>query len=291
VTSTAVSGSLSLQQRSLKRLNTLVRVDIPDMKIMGALTVRGNITATGTGTINGVDSTPPGWPDCLEAGSPSAGIVVGSETNASSNGTCGLNTFTCVSGTPKIADSAIFADSLTYKNFGGFNYDSLTRLAPASKTFDPVTHGSTTISMRKPTFNLDGSCNTTDRVNWGDTSHVNGPAGCRDYYPVVWLKDKTVMWTVNNEGGQGILLVDGDLKIAGRFQWTGLILVMGHIEVAGNQDPKIIGGIMAMNRDNEPNSVSGTPIVQFSRCALQAVTARLATARQTKYRAWADMSF
>jgi hypothetical protein len=288
VTSTAIAGSLSLQARALKRLNTLVRVDIPDMKIQGALTVRGNVTATGTGTINGTDATPPGWPDCVEAGAPSAGLVVGdSAANASSSGTC--TGFTCVTGTPKIADSSIYADSNTYKNFGGFNYDSLTKLATADKQYT----GGGSLAQLEPKYSdlLKTVCDKSNVMNWGDTSHVNGPTGCRDYYPVVWLKDKTVLWTLNGDGGQGILLVDGDLKIAGRFQWTGLIIVQGHVEVAGNLTPKIVGGIMAMNRDNEANSISGTPIVQFSRCALQAVTARLATARQTKYRAWADMSF
>src|SRR5919109_142099 len=162
VTSTAVAGTQSLQQRSLKRLNTLVRVDIPDMRIQGAMTVRGSINATGTGTINGNDITPPGWPDCLEAGSPSSGLVVASPTNATSSGTC--TGFTCVSGSPPIATSSIYGDSMTYKNFGGFNYDSLTKLAAASKTFDPVTNGGTIIAQRAPTFNLvDGSCATGDR--------------------------------------------------------------------------------------------------------------------------------
>jgi hypothetical protein len=96
---------------------------------------------------------------------------------------------------------------------------------------------------------------------------------------------------LNNNGGQGIILVEGDLRIAGSFQWTGLIIVQGHVELQGNASPKIVGGIMAMNRDNETNTFSGTPHVQFSRCAIQSVTARLATARQTRYRAWADMSF
>ena len=289
VVATAEVGGSSLQGKARKRLNTLVRIDIPDMRIQGALTVRGAISATGSATINGNDVTPAGWDDCVGAGAPSAGIVVGdSATNAVSSGNCGLvNTFTCVSGSPKIADSSIYADTSTYKNFGGFNYDSLTKLATADKIY---TAGGT-INQRMPIFNANGTCNTTDARNWGDTSRVNGPTGCREYYPVVWLKGPALAWTIANYGGQGILLVDGNLTINGTFGWTGLVIVQGKILVEGNQSPKIVGALMAMNRNSLLNEVKGNITVQFSRCALQAVTARLATARQTKYRAWADMPF
>jgi hypothetical protein len=292
VTSTAVGGGLSLQQRSLKRLNTLVRIDIPDMKIQGALTARGNIIATGAANINGNDVTPAGWPDCIGAGSASSGLVVGSETNATSSGQCGNgNTFTCVQGDPKIADSAIYADTLTYKNFGGFNYDSLTKLASADKIY---TDASVSISQRQPQYFdplTKKDCNRTHALNWGDITHGDGEDGCIDYYPVIWLKGAANNWTIANFGGQGILLVDGNVKINGTFSWTGLVLVMGRVEVEGNNSPKVVGAIMAMDRNNLGHSVKGNINVQFSRCALQAVTARLATARQTKYRAWADMSF
>ena len=288
VTATAEAGGSTLQGRAKKRLNALVRIDIPDMRIQGALTVRGNVTLAGTGNVNGNDVTPAGWEDCVGAGAPSSGIIVGdSATNATSSGQCAG--FTCVTGTPKVADSAIYKDTLTYKDFGGFNYDSLTKLAAAAKIYT----GGGTIAQREPKF-IDADqtvCNTADTFNWGDTSQVNGPKGCRQYFPVVWLKGTTSSWTINNKGGQGILLVDGNLSIAGTFQWTGVIIVQGTMAFSGNQSPKIVGAVMAMNRNNGTNSVSGTPTVQFSRCAIQAVTARLSTARQTKYRGMADMSF
>jgi hypothetical protein len=193
-----------------------------------------------------------------------------------------------LTGNPKVADSSIYADTNTFKNFGGFNYDSLTKLATSDKQFAPS--GGTTIAQRQPVFNGDGSCAKSDLRNWGDTSRVAGPAGCREYYPVVWLKDKTATWTLNGDGGQGILLVDGNLAIAGQFNWTGLIIVQGTISFSGNKTPKLVGAVLAMNRNNGTNAVSGTPMIQFSRCAIQAVTARLSTARLSKYRAWADMA-
>ena len=291
VTSTAIAGSESIQARAIKRLNTLVRVDIPDMKIQGALTLRGNVALTGSANINGNDVTPAGWPDCLEAGAPSSGLVVGDVTlNATSSGNCGVaNGFTCVSGSPRIADSSIYADSMTYKKFGGFSYDSLTKLATK------IYNGSVTTMSQKQPFYLDPPtnkvCNKDDDRNWGSLSHIDGSTGCDTYYPTIWLQGQNLTYTLANFGGQGIILVDGNVKINGTFQWTGLILVQGRIEVEGNQAPKVVGAIMAMDRNNLGHTVKGNINVQFSRCALQAVTARLATARQTKYRAWADMSF
>jgi hypothetical protein len=294
VTSTAIAGSTSLQAQALKRLNTLVRVDIPDMKIQGALTLRGNVDASGSATIDGNDVTPAGWPDCVEAGSPSAGLVVGdSAANTNSSGQCGNNdTFTCVTGSPKIVDSTIYADSSTYKDFGGFNYDSLTKLATADKIY--IAGG--TINQRQAIYTdlTKTVCKRDDVRNWGDTSHVDLDKACDDYYPVVWLKGPTLSWTIANYGGQGILLVDGDAAFNGQFKWSGLIIVQGKADFAGSEmggAPRVTGGVLVMNRNNLTSTITGTPKIQFSRCALQAVTARLATARQTKYRAWADMSF
>jgi hypothetical protein len=145
--------------------------------------------------------------------------------------------------------------------------------------------------MIKPDTLANGTCNTSSTSNWGDTSHVNGPRRCVNYYPVVWLKGATNTWTVANYGGQGILLIDGSVTFNGLFQWTGLIIAQGTVAFAGASNaPRITGAVMAMNRGNGSNTVQGTPLIQFSRCALQAVTARLATARQTKYRPWVHMS-
>jgi hypothetical protein len=289
VTSSAVAGSGSLQGRALKRLNTLVRIDIPDMKIQGALTLRGTADLSGAANINGNDVTPAGWEDCIGAGAPSAGLVVGdSAANTISRGQCAG--FTCLSGTPKLVDSTIYADTNTYKNFGGFNYDSLTKLVTADKIY---TAGGT-INQRMPKYTdlTKTVCDKAHLQNWGDTSHVDPDKACDDYYPVIWLKGPGLTWTVANYGGQGIILVDGNVTFNGLFVWTGLIIVQGTASIAGSGNaPRITGALMAMNRGNGTNGVSGTGTVQFSRCAVQAVTARLATARQTKYRAWADMSF
>lgn len=49
-----------------------------------------------------------------------------------------------------------------------------------------------------------------------------------------------------DNGGRGILIVTGDLKLSGGFQWEGLIYVLGDLELdGGGSGVNITGGIMA----------------------------------------------
>jgi hypothetical protein len=286
VTSTSVGGSSDLRARSLKRLNTIVRIQTPDFKIMGAVTSRGRTETAGASKISGSDSTAAGW-DCPPAGPQGAGVVMNdSATNYVPSGT----KFT-INGTPKIKDStALVKDTMTFTKFGGFSYDSLTKLATKSKTV-----GGTYANIR-PTYKPDAvTCDTDNPDNWGADTRSDPAKHCDAYAPIVHLKGDNQTYTLNGNanGGQGILLVDGNLALAGQFKWTGLIIVRGSISITGNANdgPKVLGALAAMNRSNGTNLISGGSQVTFSRCVLNEVTARHATAAPTSYRAWADLSF
>jgi hypothetical protein len=287
ITSTGIGGSLSLQGRSLKRLNTIIRIQTPDFKIMGAVTSRGLTSASGSAKISGTDSVPVGW-DCPPSGPKAAGIVVGdSATNVSGTGAnCGG--YNCVSGDPKVKDStAMVNDTMSFTKFGGFTYDSLAMLANKVRT------AGGTIGTVAPQFNADGTCNLAHADNWGALAR---PSACDDYYPIVHLRGPTLSYLLNgNGGGQGIMLVDGNLQVQGNFQWTGIIIVRGTFGISGTGGAgggtKIIGGVAAMNRAGATNTMSGNSSITFSRCAINQVTARHALASPTRYRAWADMSF
>jgi hypothetical protein len=288
VTSTAVAGSLSLQGRALKRLNTIIRIQTPDFKIMGAVTSRGLTNVSGSTKISGTDSVPVGW-DCPPGGAKAAGLVVGdSATNVSSGGAnCG-STYNCLTGDPKVKDStAMVNDTMSYTKFGGFSYDSLALLA------DKVRTGGGTFGTIAPQLDVNGACNTAHTDNWGAINH---PEPCESFYPIVHLRGAGLSYILNgNGGGQGIILVDGNLSVQGNFQWTGVILVRGTFGISGTGGAgggtKIIGGVAAMNRGAGTNTMSGNSSITFSRCAINQVTAKRAIASPAKYRAWADMSF
>jgi hypothetical protein len=283
VTSTAVAGSLDLQARSLKRLNTVVRIQTPDFKIMGAVTSRGLTNVSGSASLSGTDTVPSGW-DCPPGGAQGAGIVV---NDSASNVTTGGTKYT-INGTPQIKDStALVKDTMTYTKFGGFSYDSLATLATKVRT------GGGTIGTVAPQFKVDGSCDPAHADNWGASSH---PSPCASYFPVVHLKGAAASYTINGSGGgQGIMLVDGNLSIQGTFRWTGLVLVRGTFSISGTGGPaggaKVVGAVAAMNRGGGTNMMSGTSNISFSRCVINQVTAQHAVAAPMSYRGWADLSF
>jgi hypothetical protein len=293
VTATATQGGGSVDGRAAKRLNLIVRLATPDFRIMGPITSRNATSIGGTSVrISGTDTLTPGW-DCPPTGPAGAGMVVNDSatmlTGGGGGGACGPPNWTCIAGTPAVKDSTLLAkDTLTYTQFGGFSYDSLTRIA--TKVFTAAT----TFSQVYPRA-VGTACDIGQAWNWGDTSHVNGNLYCKDYYPIIHLKGNGLNWTLNGQGGgQGILLVDGNLSIAGSIKWTGVILVRGSIAVSGTGGgggTKIIGAIAAMNAYGGTNSFSGNTSIAFSRCAISQITSRLSTAALLRDRAWADVSY
>jgi hypothetical protein len=308
VTSTAIAGD---QSKAMKRLQTTIRIETPDFKIMGALTGRGGDTVAGAANVNGTDVSPAGW-DCPPPGPMAAGLVVGdSAINAKAMGTCqtttkGVSTqFTCVTGDPKVKDSTALVNDLnTYTQFGGFNYDSLVSIADKQFTAEPLT--GSFAAIRPSTTGTPAACNYADQYNWGAVipssgdPTIRGP--CSDYYPIIHLKGQPAdgIWSLDGgglsgTGGQGILLVDGDLAIAGMFQWTGIILTKGSFRLTGANPniPRITGAVMAMNTvtPTKGNFVSGDVVLQFSRCAVNQVTAKRSRAIPMKKRGWTDLSF
>jgi hypothetical protein len=288
ITSTSTAGS-SLQGRAVKRLNAVMRIENPDFKIVGAVTTRNKVVATGSVTLNGNDTTVTGW-DCPPAGAPGAGLVVNdSLANVSLSGGCTLAA--CITGTPKVEDSTSLAkDTMTYKNYGGFNFDSLAKIA------DKVLEVGKVPKDLGPKLDVNGACDRANVDNWGSINQTNPPSPCDEYYPVIYLKGDQD-WILTGGGGQGIIVADGDLKVTGNFTWRGLIITRGVVKTVGSSgaaDPgiKIIGAIMAMNKDNtDDTNLSGNSSVQFSRCVINQVSSRLSAAAVMKHRSWADLSF
>jgi hypothetical protein len=89
--------------------------------------------------------------------------------------------------------------------------------------------------------------------------------------------------------GQGILLVDGDLKLTGGFVFYGAIIVRGVVGTYGN-GAKIYGTLMAANIDlDDTNTVLGNSGVYYSSCALNQVFQASAKVIPAKQRSWTTM--
>jgi hypothetical protein len=306
VMSDGAANQTSRQLNARRRTNLILRLNVPNFRIPGAISAREATRAAGTTTINGNDNVPAGW-NCDDAGPPAAAIAADSAGDIGVTGTCGSDA--CLSSSapsPRGVDT-LLRDTSSFSQYGGLNYDSLKAQAltgGAGKVADVTSTRSnspTTFSGIGPRYNMDGSCNKTDPLNWGDPNrNAVTPGKCEDYFPVVYLRSGVNNYvTVSGGVGQGILIVDGNLTLAGTLSWYGPIIVRGTFTAAGSgggTGVTVIGGVLAasMNCDSSNpvttpcNDISGNSHIQFSRCAISSAVSRNArTVLAT--RSWADL--
>ncbi len=267
-----------------RRAGMLIRLEIPELRIQGAITSANKTNITGTGSTSGADQNPANWA-CDAAGPPRAGIVNDNPADVTSSGACGNNTFTCVTGTPKVAVDPLAGDPDTYDEFGGISFDSLAAIAniqlnvastPSLSGIGPVVSG--------------GVCDKTNVRNWGDVNrNAATPGKCESYFPIIHVRGSGT-FELSTGKGQGLLLIEGNFKLAGNFEFYGPVIVKGNLTFSGTGN-KIVGGVMTANEgctSNPCNALSGNAHVQFSRCAL--LSALIAQARPVlATRSWADM--
>ena len=86
-----------------------------------------------------------------------------------------------------------------------------------------------------------------------------------------------------------ILLVDGDLTIAGNFAFDGAVIVRGGLKMSGTGN-KIVGAVMAaaVSVDDDVTLAGNTSIL-YSSCALISALSANAYPKQAKERGWVDV--
>jgi Tfp pilus assembly protein PilX len=151
-------------------------------------------------------------------------------------------------------------------------------------TRDPATttqNGSPTLSGSPPTpqqgtldIDLDSYVNT---LSGGATYNLTADASNETYgsstnfvtvYADAIATQADGEIKLNNVTGYGILLIKGDLELAGNITWNGLIIVTGKIKTTGGgKDAKnIYGQIYAGQNDIGDSAVSGSVTVSFHSC-------------------------
>ena len=110
----------------------------------------------------------------------------------------------------------ILSDGVVRPGLGDLDFDALVRLAEAR-----IDSGGAPAPMER--F---GECVAGEPWNWGDPDRPYRP--CGGYLPV-----RRALGDLLVEGGvgQGILLVDGDLTLAGGARYYGLILATGRLHL------------------------------------------------------------
>ncbi len=270
VVSEGLSGTTRSTFLARRRYGLLLRLDTPQMNFLGAITTQGTTRISGNVTVNGNDAAPVSWMSC-SPGANVAGAVVPPTGTATVNGGT-------LDGNPWVLTTPAAADTNTYFNYGNTNYASL------AATANPVYPGGTNLNVIAPVA-AGATCVVSDPANWGEPNHVQPASPCETYFPIIHARGDL---KVSSGRGQGILLVDGDLDLAGDFTFTGAVIVRRALKMSGGS--KIVGAIMAASASVDDSvSLRGNTSVLYSSCALLAALSANAFPKAARQRGWVDV--
>jgi hypothetical protein len=274
-------GSIQYPNRTaVKRVGAILRLRIPTIKANGAVTGAGKVLIQGSAEVRGANSLPANWAGCDASAPGKAAVVVSGADSVT------IQKPGSVTGTPQITVDPLAADSNTYVRYGDETWTALVQQANVILTNENGPDAA------PDTFPVPGgACNKGLATNWGEPwrPNVSGivPA-CYNYFPIIY---STGNLKLNKGRGQGILLVNGDLRANGQFEWYGLIVIRDDFK-KGNGSAKIFGAIMARNAEPDDavsNEVIGNITVNYSQCSLEHAMRGSAQVVQAKERAWAEL--
>ncbi|HKS05919.1 MAG TPA: PilX N-terminal domain-containing pilus assembly protein [Gemmatimonadaceae bacterium] len=251
-----------------QRVGMLVKLKILTFDIQAALTTQGNGQVGGSAAVSGID-TPP-WTDCPLPGPAEAGIR---HPNASQlNFIGGCNNASCVTGSPAVeTDPAV--NNNTFFSYGDADWAELSNAAT-------LTLPAATYTGIVPT-QTSGVCNKTT-TNWGEPLRPATAPACTGYFPTIYVSGDL---KVTNGRGQGILLVNGDLELAGGFEFDGVAVVRGRLKSTGTGN-HITGGVLAANVDLDNTQVLGNAVISYSSCAILRARNSSSPGAQFRSRGW-----
>lgn len=241
---------------------SLVKIRTLDLEFGGALTTQNQLNFGGSALIKGNDTNPDGsgktranWGDDVCSAytlEDKAGLVIDDLDNIKWHGNR-KKIEREMNGNPKLKEEATDFDAVLAQ------WDELTAAAN-------LTYTSLSGTNFEPSLTVDGRCDTGDRNNWGAPLDTSSP--CFDYFPIIHFRNSGQEWTLNGKGaGQGILLVDGDLRVNGGFEFYGPVIIRGTLTTNGSGG-HFWGGTIAENFQNENQKVLGNAELQYSSCAL-----------------------
>lgn len=261
-------------QGATQTLASLIRLTAVNVNASGAVTSGGNVQVGGNSVIDGRNTTPTGWSSC-----PTAPDMAG----ISSSGTIATQGSPTIYGSPQQIQNNPAVTSATFQT----PFDALKQTANLTFVGGQGNGNYVTFSSVAP-VGTSTTCDRTNLNNWGEPLRTGSyVAGCIKYAPIVLINGNASF--PSGGRGQGVLLVDGDLAIAGGFQWVGLVIATGQVKT-GNGTSNVTGAILAQNADfGDQTTFSGTPVVSYSKCALDYVLNIVALGRPLAGRSWAQL--
>lgn len=253
-----------------------------DINPPAALTTRGQVKVGGTSDIDGDNEMPPTWaPYCTSVPTTdTTGVLVDDSTGGNPATTGGGQ----INGSPAATEDSTIVDS-TFTTFGDMDWAELTAFAQADGK--EITSLGGNISTVGPALTPGGECDLDVLNNWGDTVPI---LPCGAYFPLLYHSGNVDIQSTGY--GQGILLVEGDLRIRGGFTFFGIVITQGTFTTGAGVN-RIVGAVMASNAADLNQTFTGTALIQYSRCAVTRAVlnnAALSRARPLAERSWVDLS-
>jgi hypothetical protein len=257
-----------------QQVGVVVRLKPIDVLFNAALKSQGDLKIGGSSLISGIDESPAGWTGCPALRPTQPGIRM-PKADSLDISTSGCGGYSCVAGSPKILSDNTINDS-TLSHFGEATFADLKSMATK------IVPGGT--QSAAPTLN-GAACDTANLWNWGEPATATPFAVCRNYFPIIWVDGNL---QINGARGQGILLVDGDLKVSGGFEFYGPVIIKGSLTSTGTGG-HFNGGVIARNVDLEQLTVLGNATINYSSCALAFALNASASGSQMRERGWLNL--
>jgi hypothetical protein len=224
-----------------QRIGRLFRVRPVTLTTTAALSAGGQVTlGTGT-TIDGRDQAPAGEPDCPAPDSAIAGVVAAAVDALGSP---------LINGSPSIALRPPAESGL-----GASELEVFRELAAQATLVLPGG------SWRPYPSSVGTACAVSASDNWGDATNARG--ACAGYMPIIHVSGDLELFPGQ---GQGILLVDGDLRLHGPGSFSGVVMARGRLEVVpGEPEIAVNGSVFAGSvlAQSPPNAVI---TITYSKC-------------------------
>ena len=133
----------------------------------------------------------------------------------------------------------------------------------------------------QPSTDSTGACRAgaADPVNWGDPAR---PSVCADWRPLVHVRGHLDAPT---GVGQGLLMVDGDLRLTGGFEFWGVVVVRGRLLASGTGN-RIVGALLAGGGGgvHQLDALS----VRYASCVVRAALLAGGVLRPVPERGWSE---
>jgi hypothetical protein len=243
---------------SIQHAGLLVHTRPLDNPFRAALEVLDSTTLAGTADVIGFDNIPPSWngPYCSALDEDMPGVLMADTMRFKRKGAAQ------VKGVPPLKEDK---DMDWFFDLGDITFDEL-----AANAGVKLPHGQTMSGkIPEPSYNADGTCNSADPYNWGDPSHPAQP--CASWFPTIYAEGDLTL--NSNQMGQGLLLVEGNLRAGGGFTFYGPVIVKGDLIAVGGFT--FYGGVKA----EETDLGAGNAEIYYSACVLQRVLSNTAAAR------------